>query len=64
MLHPQKAQGPNAIPSLFLKECVEEIAPALTQVSEASIQQGTVPDDWKKALVSLRFKKGDKTRRS
>ena len=44
-LNPHKAQGPDDITSRFLKECAEEIAPALTLVYEASIQQGTVPED-------------------
>ena len=47
-LNPHKAQGLDAIPSCFLKECAEEIAPALTLVYEASLQQGTIQDDWKK----------------
>ena len=60
-LNPHKAQGSDAIPSLFLKGCAEEIAPALTLVYQASIQQGTIPDDWKKTLITPIFKKGDKS---
>ena len=60
-LNPHKAQVPDAIPSCFLKECSDGIAPALTLVYQASIQQGTIPDDWKKALVTPIFKKGDKS---
>ena len=44
-LNPHKAQGPDAIPSHFLKECAEEIAPALTLVYQALLQQGTLPID-------------------
>ena len=48
-LNPHKAQGPDAIPSRFLKEFAEEIAPARTLVYQASVQQRTIPDDWKKS---------------
>ena len=47
-LNPHKDQGPDAILSCFLKECAEEIAPALTLIYKASLQQGTIPGDWKK----------------
>ena len=44
-LNPHKAQGPDVIPSCFLKECAEETAPALTLDYQASLQQETISDD-------------------
>ena len=60
-LNPLKAQEPDAILSRFLKECAEEIAPALTLVYQALQQQRTISDDWKKALVTPISKNGDKS---
>ena len=60
-LNPHKAQGPDNIPTRFLKEFATEISPALTLVFQASLQQGMVPDDWKQAFVTPVFKKGDRT---
>ena len=60
-LNPHKAQGQDYIPPRFLKECAEELAPALTLVFPASLQQGTVPDYWKQAMVTPIFKKGDRS---
>jgi hypothetical protein len=59
-LDPHKAQGPDGIPPKFLKEFATDIAPALTLVFQASLTQGRVPDEWKHALVTPVFKKGQK----
>jgi len=60
-LNPHKAQGPDNIPPRLLKEFAFELAPALTLLFQASLKQGTAPDDWKQALVTPVFKKGDRT---
>ena len=38
-----------------------EIAPCLTLLYQALLNQGMVPDDWKKAFVVLVYKKGDRS---
>ena len=60
-LNPHKAQGPDNIPTRFLKDYATELAPCLTLIFSASLQQGKIPTDWKQANVTPLFKKGDKT---
>ena len=40
------------------------VAPALTIIFQASLNQGQVPDDWRSAYVTPVFKKGDKAKAS
>ena len=54
-----KATGPDAIPARLLKEAADQMAPLLTTIYRASLQQATVPEKWKKANVVPIFKKGD-----
>jgi len=60
-LNPHKAQGPDNIPTRFLKEFAAELAPCLTLIFKASLKQGKVPSEWKQANVTALFKKGDRT---
>ena len=60
-LDPQKATGPDKIPTRFLKLFSMELAPCLTLLYQASLNQGIVPADWKKAFVVPVYKKGDRT---
>ena len=60
-LKPHKASGPDNIPTRFLKEAANELAPALGLIFSASLIQGYVPDDWKTADVTPIFKKGDRS---
>ena len=60
-LNPHKATGPDGIPARLLKEIAEDIAPAITLLYQASLDQGTVPSTWKKALVVPIFKKGNRS---
>ena len=48
-------------PNCLLKECADEIVPALTLLFQASINQSGVPTEWKHALVTPVFKKGDRS---
>ena len=57
-----KAMGPDGIPGNILKMCAYELAPVYQLLFQASIDQGTVPDDWKDASIVPLFKKGDKTK--
>ena len=58
-LNPNKASGPDKICNRFLKEFAAEIAPYFTVLFQASLNQGIIPNDWKKAFVVPIFKKGD-----
>eukprot|EP00745_Piridium_sociabile_P041733 TRINITY_DN82982_c0_g1_i5.p1 TRINITY_DN82982_c0_g1~~TRINITY_DN82982_c0_g1_i5.p1 ORF type:complete len:1008 (+),score=211.04 TRINITY_DN82982_c0_g1_i5:126-3026(+) len=58
-LNPGKASGPDNISPRVLKELSGEIAPILTTIYTASLQQGTVPKDWREAIVTPIFKKGE-----
>jgi len=60
-IDPFKATGPDSLPSKLLKELSPELAPCLSLVFKASIHQGTLPLDWKTALVCPIFKKGDRS---
>ena len=55
-----KATGPDKIPGKILKMCAEEIVDVLVLFFQASLNQGKVPEDWKKANIVPLFKKGDK----
>ena len=60
-LDPHKATGPDNIPTKFLKDNAEGLAPALTLLFSASVTQGEVPIDWRHANVTPIFKKGDRS---
>ena len=59
-IDPFKAAGPDDIPSRLLKEVASELSPSVTVLFNVSLQQGNIPDDWKKALVTPLFKKGNR----
>ena len=61
-LSPHKASGPDQISSRFLKTMSAVLAPALTIIFQTSLDQGQIPDDWKRAYVTPIFKKGEKAR--
>ena len=60
-LNIHKACGPDEIPSHLLKEACKEIAPSLSFIFQASLQQCTVPLDWKRTNIVPLFKKGDRS---
>ena len=50
-LDAHKAPGPDNIPPRLLKDTADLMAPLLAQIFQASLNQGLVPDDLKKANV-------------
>ena len=63
-INPHKATGPDQIPGKLLKELAPQITPVLTTIFNVSIKQGRIPDQWKEALVTPLFKKGNKNKAS
>jgi len=59
-LHSHKATGPSRIPTHLLKVTADEVAGALRLIFQASLTQGTVPSNWRKAHIVPVFKKGDR----
>ena len=51
-LNPHKAEGPDHIPTRFLKEFATELSPVMTLIFQASLQQGEIPDDWRQANIA------------
>ena len=62
LLKPHKAPGPDGIKPLILRECAEELAPALAAIFRSSLKNGVVPNDWREANVAPIYKKGEKYR--
>ena len=56
-----KAPGPDGIFGRFLKETKCELAKPLTLIYRKFREEGTVPESWKQANVTLIFKKGSRT---
>ena len=57
-----KATGPDGLPGDLLKICAHEIADVYTLLFQASLNQGHLPSDWKRANIVPVFKKGDRGR--
>ena len=60
-LNPNKAQGPDGIPSRVLKELSSVIAEPLCNIFNVSLEEGKIPLEWKNAEVTAIFKKGSRT---
>ena len=59
-LNIHKSAGPDEINAIVLKETREVTAPILCAIFRCSLQNGTVPGDWKKANVVPIYKKGNR----
>ena len=53
-----RSSGPDEIHPMMLKELANELATPVALLFNMSIQDGALPEDWKKAFVSPIFKKG------
>ena len=60
-LKPFTASGPDGIPTKLLKETAVKTSPAITLLFQASIDQGRVPSQWKKAHIVPIYKKGSRS---
>ena len=56
-LNPNKAAGPDGLTTELLKETYSQSAEILQKIFQNSILEGTLPDDWKRASISLVYKK-------
>ena len=61
-INPNKATGPDLIPGKLLKTCANELCDIYKLLFQASLNQGTIPIDWKRANIMPLFKKGDKSK--
>jgi len=59
-LRSDKAAGPDELSPRVLKEITEEICEPLTIILQRSIDEGSIPDDWRNANISPIYKKGGK----
>ena len=61
-LDPSKTAGPDVIKPVVLRSLKDQVhvAPTLQIIFQQSLNTGQIPSDWKKAIVTPLFKKGDK----
>ena len=59
-INPAKSPGPEGWPLLALKETAEQICTPLSILFSKSLDEGTLPHDWKSACVTPIFKKGNR----
>ncbi|CAB4003826.1 Hypothetical predicted protein [Paramuricea clavata] len=48
---PTKSCSLDPVPTKIVKECLEELLPALTKIINGSLSSGVFPDEWKDALL-------------
>ena len=60
-LKPHKSSGHDIIPARLLKTAADELVPGLAHLFQISIDNGKIPLDWKTALVTPVFKKGNRS---
>ena len=54
---PTKSCVINPLPTSVVKECLDELSPAISSSVNLSLEQGHFPDAWKGALVKSKLKK-------
>ncbi len=59
-LKPEKSQGPDGIHPRLIKEGKLNIIEPLTDLFKQSLEEGTVPKDWRKANIAAIHKKGSR----
>ena len=56
-----KAAGLDGIPPLLLVETADSLALPVSIIFQKSLEEGRIPDDWRKASVTPIFKKGSRS---
>ena len=59
-VQPNKASGPDGIPSRLLNMAAKPLAPILTFILNQSLETGELPQDWTKANISPIYKKDNR----
>jgi len=60
-LKPDKSPGPDNMHPMLLRETAHCITQPLTWILQKSVEEGILPDDWKRANITPIFKKGSKS---
>ena len=60
-LNPHKASGPDQIKPIILKTLSKELTPILQVIFQKSLDEGSLPSQWKSANIAPVYKKGDKS---
>ncbi|XP_053691665.1 uncharacterized protein LOC128740165 [Sabethes cyaneus] len=60
-LKPSLQPGPDGIPPIIFKNCVDTLCAPLTAICNLSLSQSSFPDAWKESFLFPVFKKGDRT---
>ena len=55
-LDPNKSMGPDRVSGWILKECAEEVSEPIYEIIKASLDEGLVPLEWKKAHIVAIYK--------
>ena len=59
-LDTNKSSGPDALSNTIMKNCAEDVAPAITDIYKRNLTIGTLSSDCRNSNVSSIFKKGNK----
>ena len=59
-IDPNKALGPDGLPTILLKTCARELTPSHCALLNLSLAEGKLPTKWKDALVIPVHEKGKK----
>lgn len=59
-LNPNKAPGPDGLHPKVLKECANELGETFQEIYNKSLHEGTIPHQWKDAIVKPIYKKGSR----
>ena len=60
-LKPDKSPGPDNMHPMLLRETAHCITQPLTWIFQKSVEEGILPDDWKRANITPIIKKGSKS---